>query len=340
MHPYHQALKLNGGDLNQEQVDLLMAEETRVRILNENRAASGLSPIGVDVAGLLSHTLQSRTRPGPERVVAEPTTHWVPCDTHQRFDTLEEIWRVRRQMLSAHVGTQWLETVVGKSVRRTFTEADATLLFFAVCYQAATYEQFGRKLGIRPYAAGRRIKILERGGYLTIRVANPFKFRIASPTVKTMRLVDLRGRHYTGAESQLVHRLMVTEIGLEHELRGHGVLSEYAIGVDPEHRLLFKSPTYWQTATHRTDLVVRILDPNTGTVTVRSIEYERTRKRKKELANAIWYTAQSGRVDELLYISPRREILKLVEHYAAINKLSAEVTTVYRPLPAWLCDRE
>ena len=330
---YEEAIRLKGGlDLTQQEIDALMDAEAATRIENVGRAERGLPPIPVNVSNVISVP-----PPAPAPPVL-PSARWKSDNTVAPFDALAEIWERIEARVFAHVGAEWTEAVGQDSKRRLFTETDAHLVCFAIRYQAGTYDQYARKLGVDTEAARRRIKMLERGGYLTTRVANPFAFRTASPAAKAMNVVGLRTRVPAGAESQLVHRLMVTELGLEHELAGDLVLSEYAIGIDPGRSLLFPSTTKPREKTHRPDLVVRTVDPATGEIRTISVEYERTLKRRKELAAAIWDTARSGRVDGVRYVSPERSILKAVRDIARLNIIDAETVTEHRSLPEWIKD--
>lgn len=333
-NPYEDANRLNGGaDLTQAQIDALMNAERATRFVNIDRISLGLKPIPVDVAAALGRSLPPEPIIQPMPVV--PTTSWLSHNTVTPFDNLWAIWARVQAKVAGHVGFEWAETTDRGSQGRTFTDADAVTICFAIAYQAGTYRQYARKLGISAEAAGRRIRILKQGGYLTTRVANPHKFRIASPTAKSLKLVGLNARRLSGDESQLMHRLMVTQVGLEHELAGDPVLSEYVIGIDKSRQLLFPSVIKPAEKTHRPDLVVRRLDEKTGEIRTISLEIERTRKRRRDLANVLWDTARSGRVDGVHYISPDRPIIKLVQELARVNKISDEVTTEFRALPDW-----
>ncbi len=328
MNSYEKALELTGGELTPEQTFRLTEEERAVRFVNIGRVEAGLDPIEVDVETAIGYVPPP---PAPELPPA-PTTYWVAPPNSSHFDDLHGAWEMFERGVTAHVGTRWSETVRNKRALRTFTKTDAAIVCFAIRYQAATYEQYARMLNIAPKAAQRRIKILERGGYLITRVANPFQFRIASPTLKSLQLVGLKTRVFTGAESQLVHRLMVTDLGLTYELGGMRVLSEYVIGIDPYRRFLFPAARRDRTETHRPDLVVEKVDPDTGEVELCSVEYERTRKSKQVTLDALWATSQSGRVDAVVYISAEPSILQMVERLARLNHIAAETYTHHEPL--------
>lgn len=334
INAYEAAKRLKGGaDLNQQEIDALMAVERATRFVNIQRIEMGLQPIPVDVSKVVSPRPISTP---PAHQPAPPATRWKSDNTVGPFDAVALARERVRAQVFEHVGKEWTEAVGAESKRRYFTETDAELICLAIRYQAGAYDQYARRLGIDAEAARRRIKMLERGGFVKTRVANPFTFRIASPSVTAMRLAGLRTRVFAGAESQLVHRLMVTELGLEYELAGDLVLSEYEIGVDQGRGLLFPSTTKPGEKTHRPDLVIRTVDRTTGEIRTISVEYERTLKRRKELSAAIWDTARSGRVDGVRYISPDTSILKIVDEFARINKIDAETESEYRVLPDWL----